>query len=115
MRERMARPTFSRKEAATVAAWLGIDFRTTPFTLEQFTHGMCVELEHGRRDRETDVTHDNSVATAKIAWAHLKELPDYYERLEEVEDEDSRVRTGAAGHPWVTFERSGQVRAPRQR
>ena len=46
---------------------------------------MNVELEHGSRDPETNVTNDDPVITGKIAWAHLKELPDYYERLEAME------------------------------
>jgi hypothetical protein len=46
---------------------------------------MEIELEHGRRDPQTDVTDDDPEATGRIAWAHLKEFPDYYERLELVE------------------------------
>jgi hypothetical protein len=73
------------EEAAEVADAVGIDFATVGFDLEQFTRGMRVELEHGRRDPETDVTHDDPIATGKIAWAHLRELPDYYDRLAEME------------------------------
>ena len=49
--------------------------------LEQLRLGMEVELEHGRRDPLTNVTNDDSLLTAKIALAHLRELPDYYVRL----------------------------------
>ena len=35
----------------------------------------------------TDVTDDDPLVTAKIAWAHLKEFPDYYDRLERMEAE----------------------------
>ena len=31
------------------------------------------------------MTDDDPIATGKIAWAHLKELPDYYERLAAME------------------------------
>ncbi len=48
---------------------------------------MDVELEHGRRDTDTNVTDDDPRLTGKIAWAHLKELPDYYERLERMESQ----------------------------
>lgn len=51
----------------------------------QIRKGMKVELEHGKRDPKTDVTHDNLVKTLKIVLAHLNELPDYYDRLEKVE------------------------------
>ena len=81
------REEFTVEQAAAVAAELGIDFDVTPFTIDQFRAGMRVELEHGRRDPITDVTHDDPIITGKIAWAHLKELPDYYTRLAVMEAE----------------------------
>jgi hypothetical protein len=48
---------------------------------------MNVELEHGQRDPATNVTNDDPLMTGKIALAHLKEFPDYYERLEKMETE----------------------------
>jgi hypothetical protein len=33
------------------------------------------------------VTHDDPVLTGKIALAHMKEFPDYYERLSRMEAE----------------------------
>jgi hypothetical protein len=42
---------------------------------DQFWQGMNSELEH------KDVTHGNLTQTAKIAIAHLKEVPDYYTKL----------------------------------
>jgi hypothetical protein len=77
--------TFSLEEAAQIAATLGIDFATAPFTLEEYRSGLDVELEHGRRDPETNVTGDDPILTGKIALAHLRELPDYYTRLGEME------------------------------
>jgi hypothetical protein len=44
-------------------------------------------LEHGTRDPETNVTGDNLGFTGKIAWAHLKEIRDYYTRLDLMEAE----------------------------
>jgi hypothetical protein len=80
-----ARASFTLDEAATIAAQLGIDFATVPFTLEEYRSGMDVELEHGRRDPDTNVTGDDPIATGKIALAHLRELPDYYTRLAKME------------------------------
>lgn len=57
------------------------------FDVEQFRRGMIVELEHGLRDPATNVTDDDLLLTAKIALAHLNEFPDYYDRLEKMEDE----------------------------
>ena len=66
-----------------------VDYKTgavhAQFTPEDLAKGMEVELEHGAFDAETDVTGDDPILTAKIAWAHLKELPDYYDRLEKIE------------------------------
>jgi hypothetical protein len=78
---------FGADQAVAVATELGIDFDVTPFDVEQFRRGMEVELEHGRRDPITDVTHDDPIITGKIAWAHLREMPDYYERLDVMERE----------------------------
>jgi Protein of unknown function (DUF5661) len=33
------------------------------------------------------VTNDDLTLTGKIAWAHLKEFPDYYSRLDRLEAE----------------------------
>ena len=79
------RTRFETDEAFTAAQELGIDFSKEPFDLEELRMGMDVELEHGRRDPVTDVTEDDPVMTAKIALAHLREMPDYYERLAEME------------------------------
>ena len=73
------------EEAQRVGASLGIDW--TKIDLEQFRHGIEVELEHGARDPETNVTNDDLSLTGKIAWAHLKEFPDYYTRLDKLEAE----------------------------
>jgi hypothetical protein len=73
------------EEARTIGAKLGIDWAKVD--LEQFRRGIEVELEHGARDPETNVTDDDPVLTGKIAWAHLKEFPDYYTRLDKLEAE----------------------------
>ncbi|MGZ8398777.1 MAG: DUF5661 family protein [Gemmatimonadales bacterium] len=64
---------------------LGIDWGS--IELEQFRRGLEVELEHGARDPETNVTHDDLGLTGKVAGAHLKEFPDYYTRLDKLEAE----------------------------
>jgi hypothetical protein len=33
------------------------------------------------------VTNDDPLLTGKIAWAHLKEIRDYYTRLDKLEQE----------------------------
>jgi DNA-directed RNA polymerase alpha subunit len=78
---------FSADEARVAGERIGIDWLTSPFDVEQFRMGMDVELEHGTRDPETNVTNDEQMVTAKIARAHLNEFPDYYTRLAIMEAE----------------------------
>jgi hypothetical protein len=73
------------EEAQRVGALLGIDWKKVD--LDQFRRGLEVELEHGARDPETNVTNDDLSLTGKIALAHLKEFPDYYTRLDKLEAE----------------------------
>jgi len=78
---------FAPGEASAVATAIGIDFDEVEFDLEQFRRGMEVELEHGLHDPVTNVTNDDPIMTGKIAWAHLREFPDYYDRLDRMEAE----------------------------
>lgn len=82
--------SFTADEARRFGEQIGIDWVSAPFDVEQFRSGMNVELEHGTHDPATDVTHDDPVVTAKIALAHLNEFPDYYTRLERMEEEAKR-------------------------
>jgi len=84
------RHEFTAGEARRFGEEIGIDWASTPFDVEQFRTGMNVELEHGLRDPHTNVSDDNPHVTAKIALAHLNEFPDYYTRLERMEEEARR-------------------------
>lgn len=75
----------SAEEAKDVGSKLGLDWNQ--IDLEQFRRGLEVELEHGARDPQTNVTNDDLMLTGKIAWAHLKEFADYYTRLDKLEAE----------------------------
>jgi hypothetical protein len=81
------RKAFTEEEALAIATVLGIDFAALGFDLDQFRMGLAVELEHGLRDPETNVTGSDPIVTGKIALAHLKEFPDYYTRLAVLERE----------------------------
>jgi hypothetical protein len=76
---------FSTEEAKRIGEALGLDWNK--FDVEQFRMGMDVELEHGRIDSHTNVTNDDPMMTGKIALAHLNEFPDYYIRLDKMEEE----------------------------
>ena len=81
----MAARTFTTDEARAIGDQLNIEW--SRIDLDQFRMGLEVELEHGRRDLETDVTADDPIVTGKIALAHLREIPDYYTRLARMEKE----------------------------
>ena len=73
------------EEARSTGLRLGLDW--AKIDLEQFRRGLEVELEHGAHDPGTNVTNDDLILTGKIAWAHLKEIRDYYTRLDQLEAE----------------------------
>ena len=81
---------FSAEEARRIGEQIGIDWASSPFDVDQFRRGMNVELEHGLHDLGTNVTDDDPVTTGKIARAHLNEFPDYYTRLEQMEEQAKR-------------------------
>jgi Protein of unknown function (DUF5661) len=87
-----SRSRFTLEEARAAGERIGLDWDSAPFDLEQFRMGMDVELEHGTRDPQTNVTDDDLIMTAKIARAHLNEFPDYYTRLAKMEAEAEAKR-----------------------
>ena len=89
---------FTIDDARRIGKQIGIDWTTSPFDPEQFQLGLAVDLEHGSRDPETNVTGDDEVTTGKIAWAHLKEIAGYYTRLYAME---AAADAEAAGQPPV--------------
>jgi menaquinone-dependent protoporphyrinogen oxidase len=85
-------PYFTKEDAKRVGDILKVNWAR--IDVEQFRKGMDVELEHGRENPATDVTHDDAILTGKIALAHLKEFPDYYTRLDNMEEEAKRFWQG---------------------
>jgi hypothetical protein len=91
----VSRKSFTDDEARRIGEQIGIDWSSAPFEVAEFRVGMDVELEHGIHDLATNVTGDDAVVTGKIALAHLNEFPDYYVRLERMEEEAKRERDSA--------------------
>jgi hypothetical protein len=67
--------------------------------LEEFRRGLEVELEHGMRFKDANVTNNHPMVTGMIVLAHLKEMMDYYERLEVAELEGDILKAVKAGNP----------------
>ncbi len=66
--------------------------------LKEFQAGLEVELEHGVRFKDANVTNNHPVLTGKIVLAHLKESLDYYKLLEVAELEGDLLKAVAAGN-----------------
>ena len=64
--------------------------------LEDFRLGLEVELEHGIRFPEANVTNNHPILTGKIVLAHFKESLDYYQRLEVAEIEGDILKAVAS-------------------
>ena len=75
---------FSSRTARRIGHEIGVDFRKVD--LDEFRRGLYVELEHSK-GRGTNIVHGDLQTTGRIAWAHLKEIPDYYKRLLKMERE----------------------------
>lgn len=84
------RKRFDTDDARRFGEEIGIDWKSSPFDVEEFRAGMNVELEHGIHDPATNVTDDDPHVTARIALAHLNEFADYYTRLDLMEEEAKR-------------------------
>lgn len=90
---------------------IGINWEDVEFTAEALLDGYKHELEHGTKDPETNVTNDDPEETAKIAWVHLKEDPEYYAKLDQMEEgpesEDDEESEGAESKGTVGPEKFG--------
>lgn len=60
--------------------------------VEDFRQGLEVELEHGTRYDDANVTNNHPILTGKIVLAHLKETVDYYQRLDVAEIEGDLLK-----------------------
>ena len=85
------------KEAKIILSQVNTEKMTIP--LEEFRRGLEVELEHGMRFKDANVTNNHPMVTGMIVLAHLKEMMDYYERLEVAELEGDIFKAVKAGNP----------------
>ena len=83
-------PTVSGEEASKILNIVNTQGMNIP--LEAFRKGLEVELEHGTRFEDANVTNNHPILTGKIVIAHLKETMDYYERIEVAEMEGDLLK-----------------------
>ena len=82
-------------EALVLQEMMGAE--ATQISPEAFRHGLEIELEHGIAFPDANVTNNHPILTAKIVLAHLKEMLDYYERLDVAELEGDLFKAIMAG------------------
>ena len=61
-------------------------------SVEEFKQGLDVELEHGIIFPDANITNNHPILTGMIVLAHLKEMLDYYIRLEVAEIEGDIIK-----------------------
>lgn len=85
------------REAKTILTTVNTSKMNIP--LEEFRRGLEVELEHGTMFKDANVTNNHPILTGMIVLAHLKEMMDYYERLEVAELEGDLLKATIAKDP----------------
>jgi hypothetical protein len=64
----------------------------------EFQKGLEIELEHGTQFPDANVTNNHPLLTGMIVLAHLKEMLDYYQRLEVAELEGDMMKAFQSGN-----------------
>ena len=83
-------PIVSAEESSTVLNIVNTQGMNIP--PEAFRKGLEVELEHGIRFDDANITNNHPILTGKIVIAHLKEMMDYYERIKVAEIEGDLLK-----------------------
>lgn len=83
-------PAVSEKEASAILKIVNTKRMKIP--LSDFRQGLEVELEHGTRYEDANVTNNHPILTGRIVLAHLKETLDYYKRIEVAEIEGDLLK-----------------------
>jgi len=94
---KLSEPSISLEEAKIVQEAVGSEALMIP--TEEFKKGMQVELEHGIQFPDANVTNNHPILTGMIVLAHLKEMLDYYMRLEVAEIEGDLLKSYLANDP----------------
>jgi hypothetical protein len=107
----LTQPQVTLDEAARIQAEVGAE--TGELTPEQFRQGLEVELEHGITFPDANVTNNHPLLTGKIVLAHLKEMLDYYDRLNVAELEGDLLKATRAGNAEKVLSLYGRLLAAR--
>jgi hypothetical protein len=101
------------EEAEVLQVEVGAEALLIP--LAEFQRGLEVELEHGLFFPDANVTNNHPLLTARIVLAHLKEMLDYYTRLEIAELEGDMFKAVMDGDQRKLAKKYAQLLVSRQR
>jgi hypothetical protein len=104
-------PEVTLDEARRIQAEVGGE--AAGLTPEQFRQGLEVELEHGVTFPDANVTNNHPLLTGKIVLAHLKEMLDYYDRLNVAELEGDLLKATREGNADKVLRLYGRLLAAR--
>ncbi len=90
-------PDILPDEARTILEEVNI--KGMNISVQDFQQGLEVELEHGTRFDDANVTNNHPILTGKIVLAHLKETLDYYKRIDVAEVEGDLLKAILAKDP----------------
>lgn len=93
---RLRTPRTTTREAQVILKLVNTE--KMPIDVEEFRRGLDVELEHGTRYPDANVTNNHPVVTGMIVLAHLKESLDYYKLLDVAELEGDLLKAVARGN-----------------
>jgi len=93
---KLKEPKATIREAQAILKAINVE--KMPIDIEEFRVGLDVELEHGTRFRDANVTNNHPLITGKIVLAHMKESLDYYKLLEVAELEGDLLKAVAVGN-----------------
>lgn len=85
----------SNEEARVILDEVGGE--TLEIGIDDFREGLQVELEHGTRFPDANITNNHPILTAKIVLAHLKESLLYYKRIAVAELEGDLLKATKEG------------------
>jgi predicted acyltransferase (DUF342 family) len=86
----LTEPVISEEEAKVILSEVNVEGMN--IGIDDFRQGLEVELEHGTRFADANVTNNHPILTGMIVLAHLKETLDYYQRIDVAEFEGDLLK-----------------------
>ena len=86
----MRKPKVSQEEAKVILS--KVNAEGMDIDVQEFCHGLEIELEHGMEFQDANVTNNHPILTALIVLANFKESLDYYKLLKVAELEGDLLK-----------------------